>query len=561
LPRRFPAFLLLLTASLLGIVPSPAAASEQEAWQAYQSGRLSLQREQYPEAEKQFRSAIGLDPLLSVAHYGLGQVLMVTRRYPEAIVAFEAARTAHRDALARGRRNAAQADQRRDAEIQELRDAIRQLQGGQIKNVSEHQITRLEQRIQELEREKGRALAAASEPPAEFSLALGSAHFHLGHLPEARQAYLDALKAQPALAEAHNNLAAVALQMGNKPEALEHLRAAEKAGFPVNRRMKAEIEGVPVPTADAAPPAAPAAPPVIHHQPLACVPVGTHPKVEARLETTGQIAKAKVKFRRVDSEFWYVVGMREAGDRFVASLPKPKAGLGAFRYFIDAVDQAAAGSRTEEFEVKVADGTTAECPAGATTVAGGLQVEVPPGAPSRPPVPEGFHGSGVKGSGGSDIGVFYLPPKLAAVIGVTTIAGGAAVAAHAIYDKPPAGPNNPAELVIVSATPPIGSTISVSRDTFTFRLQVTLRRDLGSGTLSLLFTRRGMIGPCVAFQGNHGRIRAENPEPLVLTGTLSTTFCRSGGEVEGAVLTLQENFETVGQPIVFEFPMPYTIVP
>ena len=225
------------------------------------------------------------------------------------------------------------------------------------------------------------------------------------------------------------------------------------------------------------------------------------------------------------------------------------------------MDQAAAGTRTEEFEVKVA-ASPAECPAGGEkAVARNVLVEIPQGAPSRPPVPEGFDGSGVKGAGGSQIGVFYMPPKLAAAIGVTTVAGGAALAAHMLYDKPPAAPNNPAELVIVSAQPPIGSTVSVSRDPMTLRFQVTLRRDLGSGTMNLLFNRRGGVGACNAFTGNHPRIRAENPEPIVLTVTLSSTFCRTGGEVDGAVLTLNENFETVGQPIVFEFPMTYSLVP
>jgi TolA-binding protein len=552
--------LLLPAALLLSPGASLVGASEQAARQAYQSGRLSLQHEAYEEAEKQFRAAIGLDPLLAPAHYGLGQVLMATRRFADAVTAFEGARDAHRRGLSRALAEVAKADQQRDNEIRDLRDSIRQIETGQLKYASPQDITRLEQRIQTLEQEKSRSRTQVTlgEPPAEFSLALGSAHFRTGALPAARQAYLDALKAQPGFAEAHNNLAAVALQMGDLPEARLHLKEAERGGFPVNRKMKAEIEGRALAEAEAEPAPAPL---VIRHEPLRCAAAGAFPVLEARVESPGRVARVKAKFRRPDSEFWYTVAMKAEGDgRFVATLPKPKPGLGAFRYVIDAVDQAAATSRTEELEVAVSDDPKG-CPAPAVAAARSVVVEVPAGAPARPPVPNGFSASGVKGEGGSRVGIFYMPPRLAAAVGVSVVAGGAAAAAVALYDDPPSNPPpSPPELVVVRSQPPVGGTLSLSRDRLTLSLRVTLRRAIGSGTLSLSLTRS--TGNCfLTFQSVHEPIPAETPFELTFGGAPTTQSCSGGGGIDVGFLTIGDNFDRNGQSTFFQFPISYAVAP
>jgi tetratricopeptide (TPR) repeat protein len=544
----------LLAGILVAAVASPALCADPAAWQAYQSGRAALQAENYAEAEKRFRVAISLDRLLSVAHYGLGEVFMMTRSYAEAAQAFEAAIAAHRDAVSQGASEAAKADQRRDERIREFRDAIRQLETGQIKT-SPHEVTRLEQMIQQIEREKGLERMAMSEPPAEFFLALGSARFRAGALPEARQAYLEAIRVKPGFGDAHNNLAALALQMGDRVAAREHLREAEKAGFPVSRRMKADIEGTAV--TEAAPIAG--APPVIRHEPLRCAVAGTFPEVEARVSSSARIARARVKFRGTDSNYWYAVAMRAEGDRFVAALPKTRRDLGSFHYVVDVVDEAALASHTEEYEVKVA-ADAADCTStGARSVAS-IVVDIPPGAPARPPVPKGFSASRVKGVGGTAAGIFYLPPRVAAAIGVTVVAAGATAAAAVLYDDPPSNQIAPPEVVVVRGEPPLGSNVSLSRDRLILSLRVTLRRNMGGGTFSL--SLHGPAYSCFLINGGtHGPIPAETPTELTVEALLSTSFCRAAAVIDRGTINISENFEQVGQTAFIEFPIAYTFVP
>ena len=65
----------------------PRARDQKRAVQHLRAGQEALQSERFDEAEREFKSAIDLDPLLELAHYGLGQTYMATRRYVEAVKA------------------------------------------------------------------------------------------------------------------------------------------------------------------------------------------------------------------------------------------------------------------------------------------------------------------------------------------------------------------------------------------------------------------------------------------------------------------------------------------
>ena len=78
--------------------------------------------------------------------------------------------------------------------------------------------------------------------PAEFSLALGSAYLRSGRMDDAAKAYGEAIKVNPKMGEAHNNLAFVHFRAGRLDEAAAELKAAEKAGFAVNPRFKDDVE-------------------------------------------------------------------------------------------------------------------------------------------------------------------------------------------------------------------------------------------------------------------------------------------------------------------------------
>ena len=140
------------------------------------------------------------------------------------------------------------------------------------------------------------------------------------------------------------------------------------------------------------------------------------------------------------------------------------------------------------------------------------------------------------------------------------LAGGTAVAAVALYDDPPTNENVPPDLVVTRAEPPFGSTVSLSRDRVSLVLRVTLRRQMGRGTITLRV--QGAPGfNCLLYQGTHETIPAETPVDLPVDSVLSTSLCRTPGEVNRGILTLQENLDEVGPGVTIEFPMAYSFVP
>jgi tetratricopeptide (TPR) repeat protein len=211
----------------------------------YRSGEELMHSEQFEKAADEFQSAIRLDPLLTIAHYELGQSYMALRRYVEAIRAYIGCRTAFQSVAALVARNDFTADQRRDDEIRELRDSIGAVQSGRVKIASGREvvIARLEHRMQELERMKQRGSTAFEMPP-EVSLALGSAYFRSGDLPSAEREWKAAVAVNSRLGEAHNNLAALYAMTGRKQQAQESVKQAEKSGYQVNPRLKSDIQAL-----------------------------------------------------------------------------------------------------------------------------------------------------------------------------------------------------------------------------------------------------------------------------------------------------------------------------
>ena len=101
--------------------------------------------------------------------------------------------------------------------------------------------TVLEQRIHELEQERT-TIGGPFRPPAFVLLAIGSAHFRNGDRDSAEEQWRAAVETDPKLGEAHNNLAVVYLQKGQKGDAQNAVKLAEKAGFKVNPQLKADIQ-------------------------------------------------------------------------------------------------------------------------------------------------------------------------------------------------------------------------------------------------------------------------------------------------------------------------------
>jgi Flp pilus assembly protein TadD len=95
--------------------------------------------------------------------------------------------------------------------------------------------------METLDDQRGRA-AVAVTTPAELSLALGSAHFRSGSLPEAEREHLAAAGANPRLGEAHNNLAVVYMMTGRLDEAARALDRARKSGYKVHPQLEKDVK-------------------------------------------------------------------------------------------------------------------------------------------------------------------------------------------------------------------------------------------------------------------------------------------------------------------------------
>lgn len=235
---------ILMAAFHLGVADTNPISEQnrQSARQHYRAGLEAMRDESWEKAAEEFRAAVQLDRLLVMAHYGLGQSAMATRDYAAAVQAFLGCRGAHHELAALQHSNRALADQRRDDEIRELRESIRLFQGGGAKTFSvQNTVLRLETRLQQLESDRRRG-SQTVETPAEFSLALGSAYFRIGKIKEAERAYRDAIRVNPKMGEARNNLAVVYLMTGRLAEAESEMKAAEKAGFAVNPRFKDDLK-------------------------------------------------------------------------------------------------------------------------------------------------------------------------------------------------------------------------------------------------------------------------------------------------------------------------------
>jgi Tfp pilus assembly protein PilF len=235
--------ILVLTLGLLS--PSIHAQQVGTASEHFRNGMLALTSEQYEKAEREFRRAVELDPLYDAAFYGLGQVHMATRNYPQAVKAYLDARNAFEAGQAADKLDAVAADRRLRDQLQASKDYGRTLQRMSATNspglAAAIERNREEQR--QLEARLSRAKGAPPLPvPAGLSMALGSAYFRTGDLENAERAYVDAVKTDPGFGEAHSNLAVLYLQTGRYREADDEVRAAEKAGYKVHPQLKQDIK-------------------------------------------------------------------------------------------------------------------------------------------------------------------------------------------------------------------------------------------------------------------------------------------------------------------------------
>ena len=207
-------------------------------------GQDALQAEHFDEAEREFKQAIELDPILELAHYGLGQTYMATRRYVQAVQAFVSTRDAFHRAAADQMVNGVEAERRIDDQIRSLRDQRHALESGRVRSSTNlaNKLTQIDDQIRQLEGMRRRDRSAPPVTPPYISLALGSAWFRTSAFADAEREWRAALQVDPRLGEAHNNLAVVLMLTGRLDEAGREVQLAEKSGHRVSDTFKADLE-------------------------------------------------------------------------------------------------------------------------------------------------------------------------------------------------------------------------------------------------------------------------------------------------------------------------------
>jgi len=237
--------LLALVVGLQVVLNPPVPANDmarRTAYHHYVRGQEFLQSELYDKAVNEFQNAIQNDRLFTDAHYGLGQAYMGLRRYASAIQAYERCLDAARSIFSLREKDRARTDLLITDQLRALREALAQT--ARMAVGQRAAVLGIESRIRELERSKS-GLVNRFEPPAQVLFAAGSAYYRNGDAIAARERWELAVKVDPKLGEAWNNLAVVYMQSGRRQDAEEAVRNAEKHGFRVNPQLKEDIKLLP----------------------------------------------------------------------------------------------------------------------------------------------------------------------------------------------------------------------------------------------------------------------------------------------------------------------------
>jgi tetratricopeptide (TPR) repeat protein len=202
-----------------------------------------LADEQWAEAARRFEEAIDLDEQYALAFYGLGRARMGQKQYAAAVGALNQCAALYQQQAASTTGLRMTAAQAKREQILELREAQRSLSSGPQSTARQAEVERIAHMIQDIEASLNEDMSGMIvRVPAFVSLSLGSAHFRRGAMSDAEREYRNAIKANPRMGEAHNNLAVVLLLTGRPLEAEKSVKDAEKHGFRVPSAVKDDIK-------------------------------------------------------------------------------------------------------------------------------------------------------------------------------------------------------------------------------------------------------------------------------------------------------------------------------
>ena len=235
--------ILLLT--VLFSVAAPCAGQTRNSSPAavhYRIGLELLANEYWDDAAEAFQKAIELDAEFALAHYGLGRAEMGRQDYNAAISALAKCRSLYLAQADAGAAREMRMLQRRQEQMQQLREDIREQMAGPQSARRQRLVRLLQDQLSDLEsRGLTNDLDLQVSAPAFVLLSLGSAYFRKGALGDAEREYLAAIKANSKMGEAHNNLAVVYLLTDRYELAEQAVKQAERNKFRVDPQLKEDI--------------------------------------------------------------------------------------------------------------------------------------------------------------------------------------------------------------------------------------------------------------------------------------------------------------------------------
>ena len=94
-------------------------------------------------------------------------------------------------------------------------------------------------------------------------------------------------------------------------------------------------------------------PPAVEHQPALCTEADKSISLCAAISDDGEVATARLYFRRAGEDYYAFVGMAFTGVNYCGTLPPPREKTKAIEYYIQAVDDAYQPQRTSTFRLPV----------------------------------------------------------------------------------------------------------------------------------------------------------------------------------------------------------------
>ena len=103
-------------------------------------------------------------------------------------------------------------------------------------------------------------------------------------------------------------------------------------------------------------------PPAIDHQPALCTVPEKALSLCAAVSDDGNVAVARVYFRRAGEDYYAFVAMSFTGVSYCGTLPAPRAKVKAVEYYVQAVDDSYQPQRTSTFRLPVQPDGVCEFP-------------------------------------------------------------------------------------------------------------------------------------------------------------------------------------------------------